>query len=199
VLQWAQPFGSVSGAPASATDFDILLLNPQHTIAYAASVDNNLRSDPVEILEFCNDLGTAGTAFDLVITRFAGDSADRMKYVYSGDVTAEEHPRRDGTVYGHANAAGAEAVGAADYLETPTFGRAPAVLEPFSSAGGVRILFDREGQPLATPALRHKPGVWAPTVSTPRSSLPTAWTTRTASRTSSAPRRRPRMPPRSPR
>ncbi|MGH2670413.1 MAG: S8 family serine peptidase, partial [bacterium] len=64
-------------------------------------------------------------------------------------------------VYGHPNAAGAEAVGAADYLETPAFGRAPA-LEPFSSAGGVPILFDRDGRPLATPARRRKPGVVAP-------------------------------------
>ena len=162
VLQWAQPFQSVSGAPGSATDFDILLLNREHTIAYAASLDQNRRSDPVEILEFCNDLGSGETVFDLVITRFAGDSADRMKYVYAGDVTLEEHHRQDGTVYGHANAAGAEAVGAADYLETPAFGRAPAGLEPFSSAGGVPILFDREGRPLATQALRRKPGVVAP-------------------------------------
>jgi hypothetical protein len=162
VLQWAQPFRSVSGAPGSATDFDILLLDPEHTIAYAASLDRNRRSDPVEILEFCNDLGSGETVFDLVITRFAGDSADRMKYVYAGDVTLEERPRRDGTVYGHANAAGAEAVGAADYLETPAFGRVPAGLEPFSSAGGVRILFDGEGWPLATPVLRRKPGVVAP-------------------------------------
>jgi len=48
VLQWTQPFRSVSGAPGSATDFALLLLNPEHTIAYAASLDQNRRSDPVE-------------------------------------------------------------------------------------------------------------------------------------------------------
>jgi len=105
---------------------------------------------------------TSCSAFDLIITRFAGGSADRMKYGYAGDVTPEEHHRQDGTVYGHANAAGAESVGAADYLETPAFGRAPAALEPFSSAGGAAILFDRDGRSLVTPVLRRKPGVVAP-------------------------------------
>lgn len=161
VLQWSQPFRSVSGAPGSATDIDILLLNTQHTIAYATSLDDNKGSDPVEILEFCNDLASGESAFDLVITRLAGESADRLKYIHMGEVTLEEFDTRSGTVYGHANAAGAEAVGAADFLDTAAFGRTPAALEPFSSAGGVPILFDVAGLSLPEPSVRRKPGIVA--------------------------------------
>jgi Ca2+-binding RTX toxin-like protein len=162
VLQWAQPFRSVSGAPGSATDIDILLLNTQHTIAYMASLEDNVGDDPIETLEFCNDLGTGETAFDLIITRFGDTRPERMKYVYWGDVTVEEHGSGSGTVFGHPNAAGAEAVGAVDYQSTPAFGQAQLLPEPFSSAGGVAVLFDAEGQALAKPALRRKPGVMAP-------------------------------------
>ena len=43
--------------------------------------------------------------------------------------TIQEFATNSGTLYGHANAVGAEAVGAAAYFNTPAFGVSPPVLE----------------------------------------------------------------------
>jgi subtilisin family serine protease len=95
-----------------------------------------------------------------------------MKYVWfdlgNGLLTVEEHTTDSGTLYGHANAAGAEAVGAAPWYNTAAFGPqnkpecAPACLELFSSAGGVPILFDRNGRRFPFPLVRIKPGITGP-------------------------------------
>ena len=69
------------------------------------------------------------------------------------------------TLYGHPNAAGAMAVGAISYRETPFYGicdRASRI-EAFSSAGGIPIYFDPEGRPVPdAPAIRRKPDIVAP-------------------------------------
>lgn len=66
------------------------------------------------------------------------------------------------TLQGHPGAAGAAAVGAAFYFDTPRCGTTPAVLESFSSAGGLPILFTTAGVRLATPTVRQKPDFVAP-------------------------------------
>lgn len=66
------------------------------------------------------------------------------------------------TVYGHANAAGASAVGAVLYTDAPLFYGNPLVPEPFSSVGGTDILFDTAGTRLGTPVDRMKPNIMAP-------------------------------------
>ncbi|MGH8581780.1 MAG: S8 family serine peptidase [Gammaproteobacteria bacterium] len=161
VMQWAQPFRSVSGRPGSRTDLDVLLVNRRHTAAVAGSIANNLRRDPFEAFEFTNN--TKGTRFDLLVLRSAGRKSDRFKYVdVVGDARVLEYRTDSGTVWGHANAAGAEAVGAADYLHTPPFNVTPPIIEPYSSAGGVRIRLDQRGGRLRRSVLRLKPGIVAP-------------------------------------
>ena len=92
-----------------------------------------------------------------------------------------------GPIYGHANAQGAIAVGASNY-------KTPTTLEPFSSGGTTRILFDTDGNPLAAPDPRHSSRrSWPPTAPIRRSSAGTP--TSTDSRTSSARRRRRRTRP----
>ena len=66
------------------------------------------------------------------------------------------------TLQGHPGAAGAAAVGAAFYFDTPRCGTTPATLESFSSAGGAPILFSTAGARLATPVFRQKPDFVAP-------------------------------------
>lgn len=71
----------------------------------------------------------------------------------------------DGTLVGHPNAAGAMAVGAISYRETPFFGICADIgrIEPFSSAGGVPVYFDRDGNLLeGGPVIRQKPDIVAP-------------------------------------
>jgi hypothetical protein len=66
------------------------------------------------------------------------------------------------TIQGHPGAAGAAAVGAAFYFDTPACGSTPAQLEYFSSQGGAPILFDSSGNRLATATVRQKPDFVGP-------------------------------------
>src|SRR6185295_7081541 len=66
----------------------------------------------------------------------------------------------DGTVYGHAAATNAIAVGAASYAQTPGFGVNPALIESFSSGGPTRIFFDTAGNPISV--VRQTPQITAP-------------------------------------
>jgi hypothetical protein len=66
------------------------------------------------------------------------------------------------TLQGHPGAAGAAAVGAAFYFDTPQCGTTPATLESYSSAGGLPILFSTAGARLATPQIRQKPNFVGP-------------------------------------
>lgn len=66
------------------------------------------------------------------------------------------------TIYGHANAVGAQATGAVLYSNAPGVSGNPLINEPFSSLGGTLIYFDDFGLRLATPELRLKPEISAP-------------------------------------
>ncbi len=86
-----------------------------------------------------------------------------------------------GTSFGHSNAAGNQAIGAASWYVTVPFSTsgevppndtqtpaidlspcAPACLNDFSSAGGIPIYFDRFGARLGTPQVRQVPSVTGP-------------------------------------
>jgi subtilisin family serine protease len=66
------------------------------------------------------------------------------------------------TLAGHASAAGAATVGAADYVNTPLCGVTPALVNSYSAVGGTPMLFDTNGQPLPTPIVRAKPDFIGP-------------------------------------
>jgi hypothetical protein len=173
VLQWDEPFFSVSGAPGSSRDVDLLLAGSGAGLnrVLAASLANNLGGDPLEILSFTNG-GTididgipgADTQFNLLIELFAGTPPQRLKFIYfdDGGVSINEFPTDSPTVVGHANATGALAVAAAPYFLTPAFGVDPARLESFSSVGGTPILFDESGARLPTPLSTDQPTFAAP-------------------------------------
>jgi PKD repeat protein len=173
--QWNETWGSIHTGGAALIDHDISLFDdlgpgPTTFVSFGTSNDNVTSGEPWEILQYFND-GTYGTAFNIAITHDYEDSiapatATFMKSVFFGSgIAINEHTTTSGTdnstLFGHANAAGAEAVGAADYLDTPRNGIAPPLLESFSSKGGTPILFDTTGNPI--PALvRQKPEIVAP-------------------------------------
>ena len=156
VLQWSEPFASVSGAPGSQSDVDIYLTSGT-TIVALATADNILSGEPVEILSV--PASASSQTYDILIVHFAGPHAALVKYVMLGaigltsTVTINEFATDSSTLYGHANAAGAVAVGASPYTT-------PMTLEPFSSAGGTPILFDTSGN--AVNETRMKPEVVGP-------------------------------------
>ena len=159
-FQWDQPFFSVTGGPGATTDLDFCLFSDPPTILYGCFLADNIASgDPVEFGGF--SAGFSGT-FNIAILKFAGPDPGRIKYVWFRSwLTVDEYDTSSSTVYGHANAAGAEAVGAAFFDETPEFGTDPPLIEGFSSAGGTPILFDVTGAPIG-PITRHKPEITAP-------------------------------------
>src|SRR6202161_4809257 len=76
--------------------------------------------------------------------------------------TIDAFATNSATLQGHPGAAGAAAVGAAFFLDTPACGTSPATLESYSSAGGSPILFSVTGTRLASPMVRQKPDFVGP-------------------------------------
>jgi hypothetical protein len=161
-FQWDSPYFSVSGNPGSSNDLDIFVTNDEGTIVLAGSASPNIGGDPIEVFIFTNTSAQAGN-FNLLITNFSGPDPAIMKYViFNSAISINEYDTAAGTSFGHPNAAGAEAVAATFYGNTPEFGVTPAMVESFSSAGGVPIVFDINGNRLAVLEIRNKPEIAAP-------------------------------------
>ena len=171
-LQWDSPFRSASrGSQGATSDLDIYLLDNAGSRILAQRDRNNIRQDAAEVLDFDNPIGSLQTQFSLAVTSPAGNlPPGTLRYqMFDRDhrspnifVTPNTFVTSSATVYGHANATGAEAVGAAYYSNTPAFGTSPAIIEGFSSLGTVPILFDTAGNRLPTPEIRQKPEIVAP-------------------------------------
>src|SRR5262249_28326053 len=146
VLQWDAPFFSVGGT-GTTNDVDVYILDAAATQVLGAAATNNIASgDPVEFLSFINS-GGAAVDVNIMIVASAVPNPGRIKYVLAGgdSVVIQQFATNSGTIYGHANAQGAAAVGAAFYGQTPEFGANPPILEFFSSGGTTPILFNTAG------------------------------------------------------
>ena len=158
-FQWTEPYFSISGAPGSASDLDVGLFldtggcHPS-TFTGLGGLDFNVGGDPVEVFGVANS--GPPIAVGLQISHSAGPFPERLKYVVFSNsaFSIDEFDTASGTIYGHANAVGAEAVGAAFYGNTPEFGTTPPILESFSSAGSTPIFFNKRGR--RRPARRRR-------------------------------------------
>jgi subtilisin family serine protease len=182
VLNWDQPFKS-AGGKGSRSDVDLIFYdlegnpipdcddNLLPAVCQFAGTDNNTGGDALEEGVISNTSG-ADVQIQLSIELNKGPTPGRLKYVYfdlgAGVMSVDEHDTQSGSAYGHPIAAGAEAVGAAAWYNTAAWNTpfhpecVPACLETFSSAGGVPILFDTNGNRLRNPLVRLKPEVTAP-------------------------------------
>ncbi len=163
-VQWNEPFG---GAGPRA-DHDVVLLSPDGGIYYAISANDNIpMGEGWEVLQFeNNEFLYNQTQYGIAVTYDDVDSvgppATLVKMVVFGSGnTLDEWQTFSSTIYGHANAAGAAAVGAAWWQETPAFEVDPPQLQPYSSRGGTPILFEADGTPKGTPEIRAKPEITA--------------------------------------
>jgi len=161
-FQWNDRFTSINGSPGPSSDLGIFLVDSAITTVVASSDFNNIEGDPVEILEFTNPASASSTTFNILIGLRSGSIPDRIKYISFEDLRANEFATNSATCFGHPNAAGAIAVGAAPWFETPNFGENPPILEPFSSRGGVPILRNSNGNELGMELIRDKPNVVGP-------------------------------------
>jgi len=165
-VQWDSPFGSASAGTGTQNDLDVWLVDDSESTIVAYDAHENIPTgEPVEYLQFCNDgyyVPTDPPVFKLVISLWEGAEPGLLKTIVFGGASIDEHATDSSTLFGHANAAGAVAVGASYYPDTPAYGTNPPQLEYFSSAGGTPILFTASGTPLAAPEVRMKPEIVAP-------------------------------------
>ena len=162
-FQWDQSSFAASGVGAT-TDFDVYLTDVNGNIVAAGNSDNIQSGEPIELLGYYNN--TSDFTFYLFIVKYAGPDVSRLKYIlYDDALFYLTNPPIPGilapTLVGHTKAEGAISTGAAFYLETPPYGFDTAVVEYFSSVGGVPNLFDIHGNRIA-PLVRKKPNIVAP-------------------------------------
>lgn len=152
VLQWDDPFYTTNGVK---TDLDIFLVRAGTNTVLASSIDNNIATQtPYEILSYTNS-GTTTLQAELMIQRYTGTVPGRIKYVNFGSGGIfNEYVTNSSTIYGHAAAVNASAVGAVNYF-------AQQSSASFTSAGPTTILFNANGTRKATPEVRLKPNIAA--------------------------------------
>src|SRR6516165_10261702 len=164
IVQWDQPYVTgaphsggatsqidlcVTGAPANSVVINDLDGNPM-----TCTGPNATGTDAVQVLVLgnpaSNSNNTSAATVNLIIGLKNGSPAPGLIKVVVADngagSTITAFDTKSPTVQGHPSAAGAAALGAAFFAQTPRCGTdAVAVLEYFSSAGGDPILFDSSG------------------------------------------------------
>ena len=202
-FQWDQPHRTATtfanlvedGAaaqlgPGATTDLDVLFYNDKGIlvpfcppgvatgITCQLTGTNNLDGDAAELVALFYAGPKPVADFHIGIVNSAGADPGFVKYIgieLQGTLEIVEHDTASGTAWGHANAAGAESVGASAFYLTEEFRGDPALhglldttvcgpacLNDFSSAGGIPVYLNRFGNRLATPELRINPGVTGP-------------------------------------
>jgi hypothetical protein len=180
VVEWDQPFvtgAAASGGATSRIDVCVTGATSVYTIedydgnSVTCTGANQAGVDPVQILIIANPASatawTSQQTLSLVIGLADGTAAPgRIKVAVETDGQTDppitQLATSSATLQGHPGAAGAAAVGAAFYFQTPDCGTTPAVIESFSAQGGAPILFDVDGVRLTTPTVRQKPDVVGP-------------------------------------
>jgi Subtilase family/Putative Ig domain len=189
VVEWDQPY--LTGAPGSpgttssidlcvsgAAGYTVLNLDGTKVTCTGPNITGNGTSavnqvnggDAVQVLILGNPANAPGNTtsqqINLQIGLANGTAAPgRIKLVVEDDgagSTIDKFATNSPTLQGHPGAAGAAAVAAAFFAQTPGCGTTPAVLEPYSSLGGEPILFNTSGQRLGTPEVRQKPDFTGP-------------------------------------
>jgi subtilase family protein len=180
VVEWDQPY--VTGAPGSpgpSSSIDLCVSGASgylvtnldgSTVTCTGANMTGPSADPVQVLVIGNPANaaakTAKTTVSFEIGLANGTPAPgRIKLVVEDDGAGSminAFDTQSPTLQGHPAAAGAAAVGAAFFAQTPACGTSPAVLERFSSAGGDPILFNNSGSRLTTAVVRQKPNFVGP-------------------------------------
>jgi Subtilase family len=183
-VQWDQPYVTgAPGSPGAANTLNFCIESASPGVDWVAQATtaaqlvtypvctgaNAIGADPLLIFAVGNPANattpTVQETLNLSIQLVSGATPGRVKFLMADNglgATINSFATYSPTVQGHPNAAGAIAVAAAMYFQTPACGTTPAVLEPFSSFGGDPILFDADGAALSTPQYRGKPDLTGP-------------------------------------
>ncbi len=182
VVQWDQPY--VTGAPGSggaSSSIDLCVtggtgsdsITDYDGNAVSCTGPNAVGVDSYQIMIIGNPASAAGNTQEQNFNITVGLATNSKGTIAPGRIivsvedgglgsTINSFATNSATIQGHPGAAGAAAVGAALYFDTPQCGTTPAQLEFFSSEGGAPILFSSTGARLATPIVRQKPNFVGP-------------------------------------
>jgi hypothetical protein len=182
VVEWDQPY--VTGAPSSGgstsgidlcitggTGADTITDYDGNAVSCTGPVA--VGSDPYQIMIIGNPANASGNSAQQNLNIVVGLATNSKGTIVPGRIivaveddglgsTINAFATNSATLQGHPGAAGAAAVGAAFYFETPACGTTPAEPESFSALGGAPILFSSTGARLATPVVRQKPDFVGP-------------------------------------
>ncbi|HEY3852240.1 MAG TPA: S8 family serine peptidase [Steroidobacteraceae bacterium] len=182
VVEWDQPYVTgAAGSPGASSGIDLCVSGGTGSVTIT-DLDNNAESctgptavgsDPYQVLIIGNPANAAGNSAQQNLNIVVGLATNSKGTIVPGRIivaveddglgsTINAFATNSASIQGHPGAAGAAAVGAAFYFQTPACGTTPAVLEPFSSLGGAPILFDTSGARLTTPVIRQKPDFVGP-------------------------------------
>jgi hypothetical protein len=183
VVEWDQPYvtGATGASPGATSSIDLCVTGATGSVvitdydgnAVSCTGPNAVGVDPVQILVIANPANAAGNTPQESLNIMVGLAANSAGTITPGRIivsveddglgsTIDAFATGSPTIQGHPGAAGAAAVGAAFYFDTPACGTTPATLESFSSEGGAPILFATTGARLATPTVRQKPDFVGP-------------------------------------
>ena len=168
--EFPELIGGENNVPES--DYDVVVLDrpSNEALILAQSLNSNPSfGAPVEFIEYVNTTGAAQTVY-VAVGKFEGEDR-RFKYINFGGtrsvIQAGEYVvPGTSTTFGHSNAAGAFATGAGfwfnavpynGFVDTIESAIGPAVVNSFSSFGGLDIRLDTDGNRLAAPDVRSKP------------------------------------------
>jgi len=179
VLQWDQPYVTgASGSPGASSHLDLCvtgsggdkIINLAGTSVTCTGA-NGTGADPVQVLIVSNPANAAASTNPETISVSIGladgtAAPGRVKLAVEGGgakgLVIHSAYAKNPTLQGHPGAAGAAAVGAAAFYQTPACGTVPAALEYYSAQGGSPTLFDTSGNRLTIPVTRQKPDFVGP-------------------------------------
>jgi len=179
VVQWDQPYVTgAAGSPGASSRIDLCIaggtgsdsITDLDGNAVSCTGPNALGVDPFQVLIIGNPANAAGNSQQQnlnIMVGLTGTSVPPGRILVAVldnglGSRINSFATNSPTLHGHAGAAGAAAVGAAFYFNTPRCGTTPARLDSYSSEGGAPVLFDVHGNRLATPIVRQKPDFVGP-------------------------------------
>lgn len=152
-LQWDDPFNTTV-----ATDYNLLVFDAQGRYRDDLSgIDVNADTgEPLEIVDLDPNGDGSPATYQLVIARASGTDANRLLYIADGGTISGKflHSHEVPTLFGHPAARNADGVAAFDVHDV-------SIPEDFDSPGPVTIVFDADGNRLATPEVRLAPTIAA--------------------------------------
>ncbi len=182
VVQWDQPYVTgAPGSPGAASSIDLCVngvtggtITDYDGKSNPCTGPNAVGVDPYQIVIVGNPANAASNTAQQTVNIVVGLASNANGTPVPGRLLVAVEDGGLGstidasfwsggpTIQGHPGAAGAAAVGAAFYFQTPQCLTSPAKLETYSSAGGAPILFDTTGARLSTPIVRQKPDFVGP-------------------------------------